>query len=498
MSRATIDREQFFEMVGFRPHPGQRRLIDGFLPEFGGKRFAACAAGTRWGKDWCAAHIMAAAMIAPNEHEFVGWCVGPYLNLADIGFGYVCSIFTNHLPQMISSLKAHDGVLEIVNLAGKPARLYRRTAERGAVALTGSSVDLCWLIEASAIDSAIVEQSIMTRLTDRMGALVSVSTPRGVSGHFPDMVRRGMAGSEDTFGMRSPSWENDRLDKKELFRMKQRMRPAAWAQEMEARFISFQGSVYDAQIIMRQARGRPQKPDPNCVYYGGYDAASNRDFNVLVVGKRTDDGRCEVVAVDRFNKLDTDATVERIARTCHRYQLSGLAADSTGMGKPLCDLLRARDISITPTILTQQSKAALVAGLGTLLDQDRMVLLAPEHCSEMALELEKYQFTNEAGTSTSAPAGSHDDVVVALCLLGSWFRSADFMGRYHVVARSQPLPGTPHVEPDDERDVEDDDEAEPEDNPQVHISGEAVPFPHEMRHRQLANPRPGLIRFRRF
>lgn len=470
MKRATIDREAFFRMVSFDPHPGQRRLIDGFLPEYGGKRFAAAACGVRWGKDYCVAHIMAAAMIAPNEHEFVGWVVGPLLNLSDIGFGYVCSIFTNYFPEMVVSVKSHDGVLEIKNLANKPARLYRRTAERGAVALTGSSCDLIWLLEGSAIDSALVEQSIMTRLVDRRGSLISVSTPRGVSGYFPEMVRRGIAGSEDTFAMRSPSWENDRLDRRDLFRMKQRMRPAAWQQEVEAKFISFQGACFDAEVVRRQCRAAPGKPDPNAVFYGGYDIAQNRDFNVLVVGRREDDGSCTVVYADRWHKLDTDATVARVVRTCRKFQLSGLAADATGAGKPLCDLLRGKGVAVTPVVLTQQSKATLVANLGNLLDQNRLVGLAPEHCPEMAHELTLYQFTNETGTSSAAPVGSHDDVPLALALLGSWFRPGAG-GAPRAIVRGQSIDTGAQDEDDDGSDVEQ--PAEPEDSGD--IRGDAVP-----------------------
>jgi hypothetical protein len=471
MNRARIDREAFFKLTKFEPHAGQRLVIDNFDPAYGGARYVAAACGTRWGKDWLAAHLICASAISPHEFDnWTGWCIGAFMVHAEIGFGYCVQILTGtpELAPFVRNIKAHDGIIELVTMNGRPARIVRRSAERGAVTLVGASVDFAWLIEASAIPDSIYHQSIATRLIDREGIVLALSTPRGPSGWFPDMVRRGIAGtSPDTWAIRAPTWQNDRLDRKELFRMKQRMRPAAFAQEIKAEFVSFQGAVFDAEVVRRQATAKPEAPVPGDVYYAALDLAMNRDFNVLTIAKMIG-GRLRVVFVDRWTKLEAPASVSRILRTCNRYNVASLAVDAGGLGKPIVDMLRQKgDVPVVPFVLAQQSKAALVGNLGLLLDQDRLSILAPEHCPEAVQELTLYSFVSETGgASTQAPAGGHDDCVMSLALLASFARpGAGGAPRAHVKghevatgAEVEDDEAPAEVDPDAEHDDDEDDD----------------------------------------
>lgn len=493
MNRARIDREAFFRLTKFQPHPGQRLVIDNFDPAYGGARFAAVACGTRWGKDYLAAHLMVASAIAPHDFDnWTGWVIGAFMVHAEIGFGYVVQILTGtpELAPLVKNIRAHDGIIDLVTTNGRPARIVRRSAERGAVTLVGASVDFAWLIEASAIPDSIYHQSIATRLIDREGIVLALSTPRGPAGWFPDMVRRGMAGaSPDTWGHRAPTWENPRLDRRELYRMKLRMRPAAFAQEIKAEFVSFQGAVFDSEVVRRQATARPEVPDPAGIYYAGLDLAMNRDFNVLTIGKMVD-GRLRVVFVDRWNKIDAPASVSRVLRTCNRYRVSQLAVDGSGLGLPIVDMLRQKgDVPVVPFSLVQQTKAGLIGALGMLLDQARLTILAPEHSPETVQELTLYSFVSETGgQSTAAPAGGHDDCVLSLALLASFARPGTggaprlFVKGAHVDTGAEAEDDTPAVESKDEDDEDD--------NPNVR--GDARPLPGESRRRAPTTSRFGL------
>ena len=67
---------------------------------------------------------------------------------------------------------------------------------------------------------------------------------------------------------------------------------------------------------------------------------------------------------------------------------------------------------------TQRSKAALIDQLAILFEQKRIVLPQPQFWPEGIDELESFEFSvTDSGTvRTGAPAGYHDDCVVALGL----------------------------------------------------------------------------------
>ncbi len=500
--RATIDKAALFKICSWVPHPGQQAVHDAGPNEYpGGHRFRAVACGIRFGKSAAAAMEMVCAAIAPNDYDgWTGWVCAPFHNLASIVFDNVCAIFAQHLPHLVIKSQQHEGILVVRNLANREAKVLRRSSERGLVSLTGSSVDFLVVDEASAVPDVIWESALSTRLVDRKGAVLAISTPRGTGGWFANMVRKGLSGADsDTWAIRLPSYVNPRLDPREVYKMKLRLRPHAYAQEVEAQFVAASGRVYDPEVVRRQAVGKPQKPESGAVYYGGLDLAANRDFTVLTIAKRTEDGRCEVVFVDRFHKLDVQTAVSRIAAACKRYETT-VRADATGLGAPIVDLIRAAEVPCEGVVLTQQRKAELISGLGVLLEKGRMTLLAPDFCPEMVTELEQYAFTDEDETKrTSAPDGAHDDCVISAALVASYFSAANHSGRSYVVGRSIPLTGSPHVQDDEPADVVEDEVEEPvDDGPRVITSGEATPIPEDYRRRPLANPRPGLIRFRRF
>lgn len=205
--------------------------------------------------------------------------------------------------------------------------------------------------------------------------------------------------------------------------MKLRMRPAAFAQEIKAEFVSFQGAVFDSEVVRRQATAKPEAPQPASVYYAGLDLAMNRDFNVLTIGKMVD-GRLRVVLVDRWNKIDAPASVSRVLRTCNRYRVSQLAVDGTGLGLPIVDMLRQKgDVPVVPFSLVQQTKAGLIGALGMLLDQraphDPCAGTLPRGGPRTHALFVRLR---DGRPIDRGAAGGHDDCVLSLALLASFAR----------------------------------------------------------------------------
>jgi hypothetical protein len=90
--RAVVNKAALFERAHYEPHAGQKTIHDAGPHDFpGGYRYRMVSCGVRFGKTHAAAWEMVAAALAPNQHEFEGWCVAPLHALADRCFRMVCS-----------------------------------------------------------------------------------------------------------------------------------------------------------------------------------------------------------------------------------------------------------------------------------------------------------------------------------------------------------------------------------------------------------------------
>ena len=92
--------------------------------------------------------------------------------------------------------------------------------------------------------------------------------------------------------------------------------------------------------------------------------------------------------------------------------------DSTGVGEPVYESLRAAGCRVRPYPFTARSKADLVNNLALQLEGRKLTLpryhLWPEGLDE--LEAFEYSVTDAGNVRTGAPHGVHDDCVVALGL----------------------------------------------------------------------------------
>lgn len=433
--RAVVNKRALFERAHYEPHPGQQAIHDAGPHDMpGGSRYRIVSCGVRFGKTHAAAWEMVAAALAPNEHEFEGWCVAPLHALADRCFRMVCSILTTHFPEQVVSLKESDGTLEILNLAGEKARILRRTTERGKVALTGASVDAMVLDEASAIPDEIWESALSTRLLDRLGWVLAISSPRGTAGWWANALRSGLRGDDgDTWAIKLPTWVNPRVSKEEIRKIRRRLPEHVFQQEYCGELVAATGAVFDHLAIERSGTvTRWEDPIPGEVYVAGLDVALSHDFTVLTVGRRLEDGGCRVVYCRAWRRLPWEEQIRQVSNVARHYNDAQLRVDESGLGKPVVQAMKGSGEfagGIRGEVFTPSSKNAMVRNLAVLLEQDRIRLPARELCPEMHDQLCKFVYLDGSDApgvnglrKMGAPKGEHDDYVASLMLLGMFFR----------------------------------------------------------------------------
>src|ERR1043165_7552413 len=299
-----LDKEALFKQLGYAPHEGQLLVHRSRAP----RRVLAC--GVRWGKTWAAAMEALAAAMEPREHS-VGWVVAPTYDLADRVFNQIVVVVASHLRHRIVSLREHERRLVIRNLGGGLSEIRGKTADN-PVGLLGEGLDWCVVDEAARLQPKIWQNHVSQRLLEKRGWALLISTPKG-KGWFHEMFRRGQGADPDYASWNTPSWTNPLLDRDLIDAERARLPERVFLQEYGAEFLEGSGSVF--RNIRECATGSWKDPEPEVRYYAGLDLAKVEDYTVLVIMNRA----CEVVFVDRFNRLHWALQLNRVKAACERF-----------------------------------------------------------------------------------------------------------------------------------------------------------------------------------
>ena len=404
-----LAKPELFKEMGYRPHQGQILVHKSETP----RRIVAC--GVRWGKTMCAAMEGLAAAMKPAEQS-IGWVVAPTYDLADRVFRQIVMLALEHLHHRIVTMKESDRRLILRNMEGGVSEIRAKSADN-PVSLLGEGLD--WLIidEAARLKPQIFEGHLSQRLIDKKGWCLMISTPRG-KGWFYDAWRRGQGGDPTYQSWNLASWTSPFLDRALIDEERGRLPERVFRQEYGGEFLEGSGQVF--RFVREAATGMFQPPIRDERYYAGLDLAKVEDYTVLVIIN----SKCEVVAVDRFHRIDWGPQIARIRALTERYNRARTYVDTTGAGEPIYETLVKERVRVEPYQFTQQSKAAIIDNLALMLEKRQIVIPKPELWPEGVDELEgfEYSVTDKGTVRTSAPSGLHDDCVIALALAAYWVR----------------------------------------------------------------------------
>jgi len=402
--RVRFDKLRFFEDLGYEPHPGQLEIHQDEHP----RRVVAC--GVRWGKTVCAAMEGLAAAMASSGRS-VGWVAAPTYDLANKVFRELVLAAQRHLRHRIIKVSESSGLLVLRNMAGEISEIRAKSADN-PVSLLGEGLD--WLIidEASRLKPGIWQSHLSQRLIDRRGWALLISTPRG-KGYFFELYRRGQEDRDPAYrSWNKPSWTNPYLDRDLIEEQRRQIPERVYLQEYGAQFIEGSGAVF--RYVREAATGEWQEPVKPAQYFAGLDLAKVEDFTVLVIL----DKEGQVVAMDRFHRIDWSIQVTRVLALTQRYNKAVTYIDSTGAGEPIYETLKKAGCEARGYSFTQKSKAALIDNLAIKLEKRELVLPTPELMPELVDELEAFEYsvTEQGNIRSGAPYGYHDDCVIALAL----------------------------------------------------------------------------------
>ena len=366
------------------------------------RRFNVVCVGRRAGKTALGVHLCAAPDVLAYP---VGWFSPSYKLMLEV-WREVVRVFQPVIGRQNATERRLEfttgGVLEFWSLDNPQAgrgRKYRRI-----------------IVDEAAFVPDLVDTwnyAIRPTLADLKGDAWVFSTPKGRNG-FWQMWQRGKDdGEPDWQSWQMPSDVNPLLPAAELAEMRRNLPEMVSRQELGAEFLDDAGGVF--RRVMECATAAPMgAPLPGRAYIAGVDVANEADFTVISILDATSR---EQVFLDRFNQVGYLALEDRIEAAYRRFGVQTIVIEDNSIGQPVIDHLRARGMRIVSFHTSATTKAPLIQGLQAAFEHGEIrILNEPVQVGE----LQAYEGKRTAnGMSYSAPAGLHDDTVMALAL--TWF-----------------------------------------------------------------------------
>jgi len=434
---STLSKRAFFEQIEYKPHKGQVQIHAAVerVP------LSVASCGVRFGKTMAGGAEMGYQSILPKPHnnpahDFMGWCIGPTHDLANLVFMQTYDYLNLFLRGNIR-LNKTDGVMEFTNLGGGRSRIMRRSTDQaeGRKRHVGYAVDFMVVDEASAVNDSVWEQQLRTRLVDRKGRVLMISTPEGRRGFFAENFRRA-AHSDRIIAVRLPTWTNPYVDREFVKEQRLTMRDLLFRQEFMAEFVAHEGQVFPEDILDKIAICEFEAPTGDSDYVAGLDLAmSGGDYTVLVIGRpaRMDETLPRICHVERFHKMPIEAQLERIGARLEQYGGAMCKVDATGLGDPIVGQMINAGLPVQGVKFTNTSKPYMVNNACSIVEREAMLLPRQDVCPTFYEELSIYEWKERhAGSvklTAAAPPGAHDDNVAAFLLFCEWFPKAGTQGR---------------------------------------------------------------------
>lgn len=389
----------------WKAHEGQKPIRESDA------RFRIVACGRRWGKTELAAHELFEDAAA--ESGVLCWWVAPDYRIADIGF--------EKIKDLIPAGFIEDGGIKRskpkkITLTNGSAIEFRSAGKEDG--LVGEGVTSLVIDEASMVSSYSWKKEMRPTLSDTMGRLLAISTPKGQN-WFHDYFQRGQSDSEEFDEIESWSsstYENPHVPDSEVDAAKRELPERIFAQEYLAEFIDDSGGVFEdlRKNVVREYDWRSERGTPP--YYIGVDFARHQDWTVIIVL----DGEGTLVDYWRKQHIGWPTIQNRVENMYAEYE-GRVFVDGSRDNKIVSDL-EAAGVPVTPINFTSQKKVQMVENLILAIEKSEITLPEiPQLISEM--EVFEYDVTRAGNVRYHAPEeeGFHDDTVDALAL-ANWAR----------------------------------------------------------------------------
>jgi len=282
--------------------------------------------------------------------------------------------------------------------------------------IRGEAFNLVVMDEAAKLPEGAWTDAIMPTLADYDGDAILISTPRGRNWFYMEYLR-AQGGTPTAAAWTAPTTANPLPNiRKAAGLARDRVPEATYRQEWLAEFLESGGvfrRVADAATAIEQ-----ESAVNGHEYVFGVDWGRSNDYTVIVV---LDVMTSEMVALDRFNRIDYSLQLARLTALAERFRPRAIVAEANSMGQPLIEQLTAAGLPVVPFTTTNASKQIAVDALALAFERGQLRILPDP---TLIAELQAYEAERlpSGMLRYGAPEGMHDDTVMATML--AWHNPA--------------------------------------------------------------------------
>lgn len=372
-------------------HPGQRMVMANRA------RFKVMACGRRWGKTRLGS-LMCIDVAVRNGRA---WWVAPSYKMARVGWRLL-----TRLAYQIPGAEVRKADMMILLPTG--GEMAVRSADNPD-SLRGEGLDFVVMDECAFTQESAWAEALRPALSDRRGRALFISTPKGRNWFWH--IYQHASEFSDWASWSFPTANNPYIDAGEIEAARQSLPERTFRQEYLAEFIDDAGGVF--RRVMDAATARPlDRGQPGRDYAIGCDWGKHNDYTVFAV---LDIGSGEMVHMDRFNQIDYMVQAGRLNALYQRFPSAVIIAEANSIGEPVIEQLQRQGLPVRPFQTTHATKTVIIDALALAFEQAAIRIL-PD--STLVNELQAYEISRTPSglTRYSAPAGMHDDTVIALAL----------------------------------------------------------------------------------
>lgn len=276
--------------------------------------------------------------------------------------------------------------------------------------LRGGTIDKLILDECAYLDPRAFQEVGLPMLAVRNGIAELYSTPLRRNWFFKLFV--DAANKPDWQTWNFSSHENPYLTDDAMRMLTDNMTDEGYQQEILAQFLESQGAVFRRinEVCTEPYRAPFAGHDIKFVF--GVDWAQSRDYTVIMVMDVTNR---RVVHMDRFNGVDWALQRGRLKALYDQWRPLVIVAESNSVGGPNIEALQREGLPVRAFETTASSKPPLIESLVLAFERGELTALDDDILRGELMAYER-TITSTGRSQYSAPAGMHDDTVMALAL----------------------------------------------------------------------------------
>ena len=389
---------------GFRPHIGQRRVIDTIVD--GTQKYITVVSPRQQGKSLLLVNLLL------------------YYGINDKGckIGVVAPIYSQARKLMEDLYEAikDSGIVETTNFSNHEIKLktgskiYFRSSERED-GLRGYTFDYLFMDEASYQTEDAYRRAIEPTALVHGKKVVLFSTPRGRD-WFYNMFELGQNPEYPNYAsVRMEQGDNPYINQEEVQAAKKVLPDAIYRAEYLGEFLEGESMVFSNF----KTNTFSQYPPRNGKVYIGVDLGRESDYTVAVAMDQSGN----VIEIYRDNQKDWDVMQSNILMLARKYNAT-IMIETNSMGTVIFESIKKQYQDTHPFVTSNSSKKDIVESLILAFNENQIRIPDANLFPELHHELEVFEMSYNPTTRNvkyAARTPFHDDMVIALCI-SNWNR----------------------------------------------------------------------------